>query len=670
MDDLDLDLDDINEPEEAVPDTVEELLEEWEKQDIARAAKERERIAKEEEAENAALMAEASAEAAAIEQKIIELTNLKRHAQMQARIARDKLFKATEVKEASIREQKSLKERWEYEQAKRERLASMESQFVGLAWHDGVLMPDGSTAVIKDHQKEAAQYLADHQSVILGDEMGTGKTLSSIASWDYSGAKRILVFAPVDVTSNFLDEIRMWAPHRIVTNLLGLSKIDRRARLQMAKLFMESFVIVINYEAYRKDKALIDELIECQFDTINMDEAHVMKNTSSNAYDGVRQIVSAKNTCGTCGKLVDHKIINTICQNCGAHNSTAVSSLTKGIVPMTGTAILNSPEDMFSLLHLVDPTVFHTKNNFLKTYAEFDYYENKYKFASGGASVLLRRLGTKFLRRTMEDIGIILKPVQIIKHTLDLNENNYPDQYRVVTSLKEAAAIVLSATDDEGNPKVMSNFETLALMTRERQANVYPAGIVMKDPVTGEVILSVAEDVNESIKLDKARDIILEQVAAGKRLAVFSQFAGALAELERMLKDEGIRAVRFDGSTPEHIRAEVKTNFNKARGEEAKWDVVLANYKSGGVGLNFTACTHMIMLDQEWNPGKEDQTIARIRRIGQDQQTFVHILDIPGGIDRWMRGLIDAKREMIEGFNEVQADLQSKYLEQLRNPTE
>ena len=137
-----------------------------------------------------------------------------------------------------------------------------------------------------------------------------------------------------------------------------------------------------------------------------------------------------------------------------------------------------------------------------------------------------------------------------------------------------------------------------------------------------------------------------------------------------MLKDEGIRAVRFDGSTPEHIRAEVKTNFNKARGEEAKWDVVLANYKSGGVGLNFTACTHMVMLDQEWNPGKEDQTIARIRRIGQDQQTFVHILDIPGGIDRWMRGLIDAKREMIEGFNEVQADLQSKYLEQLRNPTE
>ena len=133
MDDLDLDLDDINEPEEAVPDTVEELLEEWEKQDIARAAKERERIAKEEEAENTALMAEASAEAAAIEQKIIELTNLKRHAQMQARIARDKLFKATEVKEASIREQKSLKERWEYEQAKRERLASMESQFVGLA---------------------------------------------------------------------------------------------------------------------------------------------------------------------------------------------------------------------------------------------------------------------------------------------------------------------------------------------------------------------------------------------------------------------------------------------------------------------------------------------------------------------------------------------------------
>jgi SNF2 family DNA or RNA helicase len=146
----------------------------------------------------------------------------------------------------------------------------------------------------------------------------------------------------------------------------------------------------------------------------------------------------------------------------------------------------------------------------------------------------------------------------------------------------------------------------------------------------------------------------------GDRVVVFSQFKGPLIELEERLNRAGISAVRFDGDTPEKRKEEVRFDFDRSRcnaeGYEKKWQVVLANYKTGGVGLNFTDATQMVILDSEWNGGKEDQAFGRIDRMGQTEETTVHMLNIDGTIDSWMRDLVTSKREMVEGF-ETTADL-------------
>jgi SNF2 family DNA or RNA helicase len=86
---------------------------------------------------------------------------------------------------------------------------------------------------------------------------------------------------------------------------------------------------------------------------------------------------------------------------------------------------------------------------------------------------------------------------------------------------------------------------------------------------------------------------------------------------------------------------------------------VLANYKSGGVGLNFTGATQMVMLDQEWNAGKEDQAKNRVDRMGQTEETTVHMLNIDGTIDTWLNNLVDSKRDMVEGFESTATLAQS-----------
>ena len=152
---------------------------------------------------------------------------------------------------------------------------------------------------------------------------------------------------------------------------------------------------------------------------------------------------------------------------------------------------------------------------------------------------------------------------------------------------------------------------------------------------------------------------------------MFSQFKGPLKELERRCNEAGIDVVRFDGDTPQGIRDMARQDFDRKvcdqPGYEKKWQVILCNYRTGGVGLNFTGATEMIILDKEWNPGKQDQAYGRVDRLGQTEHTNVHIIRISRTIDEWMDALNDEKEAMIGGFNEMAEPLSSRLLDAMKS---
>jgi SNF2 family DNA or RNA helicase len=63
-----------------------------------------------------------------------------------------------------------------------------------------------------------------------------------------------------------------------------------------------------------------------------------------------------------------------------------------------------------------------------------------------------------------------------------------------------------------------------------------------------------------------------------------------------------------------------------------------------------TGANHLIILDKEWNPGKEDQAIGRIDRLGQLKDVFVHDIEVVPSIDSWMAELIQTKFDLVNGF--------------------
>jgi SNF2 family DNA or RNA helicase len=261
------------------------------------------------------------------------------------------------------------------------------------------------------------------------------------------------------------------------------------------------------------------------------------------------------------------------------------------------------------------------------------------------------------LARDRKQAGIHIPPQEIQYHDIEFDPADYPKQAEVLRNLNHFARVVLDSD------RAIGILAMIELILRKRQAVLFPGSIQFKDPITKEILYKVECD--ESMKLDRlinkdGEGLIPELTAdgdlvEGERVVVFSQFKTALKELETRLAKYApdISVCRYDGDTNERVQEEIKLDFDRkyTDPQKAKYQVMLANYKKGGQGLNFTGATQMILMDEEWNPGKEEQAMGRLDRMGQTEETTVHVLRMQNSIDTWMAELIEQKRDMIAGFD-------------------
>lgn len=455
--------------------------------------------------------------------------------------------------------------------------------------------------------------------------------------------RKVLYLCPSAMVKNVVREVQMWAKHRSPVVLGGQSKAARRFLIDIM-LEHPEYVVVCNYEAWVRDKGLIEDLIEVEFDMVILDEAHNLKDRKSSRFRGVQQILQ-----GTMEPINKAPIRNKI----------------PFVVPMTGTPILNKPQDLFTLLMLVDPFHFYNEYYFLNDYCVQDWETKKWKFAPGGVESLFKKFPNLFLRRTKEQAGIILPPKSIINHQIEVDETAYPMQGKARQEMRKWGSIML----DPDKKQALTAMAQIAVFTRLRQIETWPAGMSVKDE-HGDVILSLGPEYGESQKLDyiirwengdiNDWDGLIPEVTRnhttgdGERTVVFSQFKEPLREIQRRCEAAGYRAVILDGDTPSSVKESIAMDFDLRHTPDpatSKYDVVLCNYRVGGVGLNFTAATQMIVLDEEWNPGKRDQAYDRIHRMGQDKPVTIHVLRTEGTIDNWLASIIEEKEAMLDDFH-------------------
>jgi SNF2 family DNA or RNA helicase len=142
-----------------------------------------------------------------------------------------------------------------------------------------------------DHQKQTAAFLTLHQRALVLNEIGTGKTQSSLWAADYllktKQIKKVLILSPLSTLERvWADAIFMGFPNRKFAVLHGTAK----KRLELLKRDVEFYIV--NHDGF----PIISEQIHGMFDLIIVDEAAVLRNPSTQRFKIFRKWIEANHS--------------------------------------------------------------------------------------------------------------------------------------------------------------------------------------------------------------------------------------------------------------------------------------------------------------------------------------------------------------------------------------
>ena len=92
----------------------------------------------------------------------------------------------------------------------------------------------------------------------------------------------------------------------------------------------------------------------------------------------------------------------------------------------------------------------------------------------------------------------------------------------------------------------------------------------------------------------------------------------------------------------QRAREKAIENFRK----DPKVNVMVMSLKAGGLGLNLTCASLVILMDLWWNPAVEHQAINRCHRIGQTRQVDVFRFIVSGSCEQKMLDIHKKKNDL------------------------
>lgn len=329
----------------------------------------------------------------------------------------------------------------------------------------------------------------------------------------------------------------------------------------------DSDVIITSYDAFKRD---IDFYQDVHFNNQILDEAQYIKNPQTTAAKAVKTVAA------------DHRFA------------------------LTGTPIENQLSELWSIFDFLMP-------GFLTTYPQFrkNYETPIIKHQDCNVEKELKQLIQPFiLRRLKKDVLKELpEKTEYLVFTAMVGQQAKLYQARATRLVKR-----LQSQDDEEFKN--KRFEVLAEITRLRQLCCSPK------------LLNV-DYRGRSGKVDQTMELIRDEVAAGHKILLFSQFTSALAILHQQIEKERIKNFVIEGKTKKSDRQALVKEFN-AYDNPA---IFLISLKAGGTGLNLTSADVVIHFDPWWNVAAENQATDRAHRIGQQHNVSIYKMIAKGTIE-------------------------------------
>lgn len=141
--------------------------------------------------------------------------------------------------------------------------------------------------------------------------------------------------------------------------------------------------------------------------------------------------------------------------------------------------------------------------------------------------------------------------------------------------------------------------------------------------IEGELI---NDFVGASARTGAAMDILRFVKSKGERALVFVENRDIQAWFVEILNLEfDLNVMLINGDTSIDDRQWITKHFQRDRGDDDGFDVLVLGPRAAGTGLTLTAANHVVHLTRWWNPAVEEQCNDRTHRIGQTRPVTVHL---------------------------------------------
>lgn len=112
------------------------------------------------------------------------------------------------------------------------------------------------------------------------------------------------------------------------------------------------------------------------------------------------------------------------------------------------------------------------------------------------------------------------------------------------------------------------------------------------------------------------------------------------------------------------LSARDKAIANFAENNEVQ--IMLASLRCGGLGLNLTMASKVIIVDPWWNSAVEQQAFCRVFRIGQLEETWMSRMCVKHTVDHRLIEMQKRKQAEIDSVMEEDGSRLKKYVFALR----
>lgn len=482
---------------------------------------------------------------------------------------------------------------------------------------------------LKPYQIDAVKKMVDKKAILVAYEMGLGKTPMTIAAIEElrgqgKMTRTVLVLCLASLKYQWQKEITKFSD--------SSSLVIDGTKAQRAKQYEDvvgSDYVIMNYEQVVNDWDIIKGF---ELDAIICDEATAIK--------GFR-----------------------------AKRAKKVKELAKRIkvrFALTGTPVENGkPEEIYSIMQFVDPTVLGRFDLFDKTFIVRNHFGGVQRYRN--LHLLHNKIVEYSVRKSQNDDDVkpylpeaIYREPQIIK--LDAASQklyNYiaADLLTLLSEAKETfgSGFSLAAHYGQGyNPEdpanqlrgeVMSRIGAMRMLCSS--PNVLHTSYANFDNHTGKgsayvhSLGDLLHGVSKTPKLDAVIDYLQDHLDIDDtyKAVVFSSYLDSVAEIVSRLNAKGYGAVAYTGEMNAVKKEVAKVEFQTRPNIR-----VLVSSDAGGYGVDLPQANLLVNYDQPWSSGLAVQRNGRINRTSSEWPSItIQDILVKGSIEERQHDMLKQK---------------------------